>query len=369
MYREKKLSIAVLSVLFSLGPFAHSTVGFRSAQSYPVGTAPKALAVADFVGDGRRDLAVANFGDPNTGDNGGVSISLGNGNGTFQSAKNFAAGKNPTLIAAGDFDGDGKSDLAVLRQGGASVNDNGDTTIFLSNGDGTFRKGQTLVPGNTPSGIAVGDVNADHKLDLIITSLNPYSVSVLLGNGDGSFQSPVTYALGRGPFSVTLVDFDLDGRIDLAIFLAGYVDFLLGNGDGTFRTGPTVSIGSPLFFPMTLGDFNRDSKIDLVVHECHLFPSTGCNTVLRLGNGDGTFQAPIPIPDISLGVTAPAVAADLNGDGKLDLAGSNGTQVVVSLGNGDGTFQQPLTLTAAAKPAVPVIADLNGDKAPDLVTL
>ena len=95
MTQQQKLFLAVLAILFSLRPAAHGAAGFQPAQSYPVGTNPRAVAVGDFDGDGKMDLAVVNFGDPNVNDNGSVSILLGNGDGTFQPANNMVTGKNP----------------------------------------------------------------------------------------------------------------------------------------------------------------------------------------------------------------------------------------------------------------------------------
>src|SRR5205823_1936982 len=162
MIQQKKLFVAVLSILFSLSPAAHGAAVFQTAQSYSVGTNPGAVAVGDFNGDGTLDLAVCNFGDPTAGDNGNVSVLLGKEDGTFHAATNFPAIKNCTKLAAGDFDSDGSSDLVVVREGDATVSDNGGATIFLSNGNGTFRKGQTLVPGKNPADVAVTDLNADH---------------------------------------------------------------------------------------------------------------------------------------------------------------------------------------------------------------
>ena len=167
-----------------------------------MGTAPEMPAVADFNTDGKPDLAVVCFGDPSVGDDGGVSILLGNGDGTFQPATKLTTGKNPTGIATGDFNSDGKSDLILVRMGDASVNDNGDATIFLGNGDGTFSPGQVLAPGKNPIAVAVSDLNADHRLDLIFASSTANStdntVTVLSGNGDGTFQPPVAYAVAAG---------------------------------------------------------------------------------------------------------------------------------------------------------------------------
>jgi surface antigen len=267
MLAKNTMVAVTLLVLLSLGHSASATVGFKPAQSYAVGTTPEIAAVADFNNDSKPDLAVVCFGDPSVGNDGGVSILLGNGDGTFQPATNLSAGKNPTRIAIGDFNSDGKSDLLVVRAGDVSVSDNGDATIFLGNGDGTFSPRQVLGPGKNPSAVAVSDLNADHKLDLIFGNSTDNSVTVLLGNGDGMFQSPAVYAIGGSPSSISVTDVNQDGRSDLAVFWGLSVDFFFGNGDGTFQTGPSVFAGSFRFFS-AIGDFNQDGKIDLVDQGC-----------------------------------------------------------------------------------------------------
>jgi hypothetical protein len=364
---------ATLLVLLPLGHSASATVGFKPAQSYAVGTAPEMAAAADFNNDGKPDIAVVFFGDSSVGDDGGVSILLGNGDGTFQPATKLSAGKNPTRIATGDFNSDGKSDLLVVRAGDASVSDDGDATIFLGNGDGTFSPGQVLAPGKNPFAVAVSDLNADHKLDLIFANSTANStdnsVAILSGDGDGTFQSPVAYAVAAGgtPYSISMVDVNQDGRSDLAVFWgSGAVYFFFGNGDGTFQKGPSVFAGSLRFFS-NIGDFNGDGRVDLVDGGCTIFSKPiVCTTSLRLGNGDGTFQTANAIPGVSGGF-----AADVNGDSNLDLIGttSDHTQLVVWLGNGDGTFQQALTFAAGTNPAIGLVADFDGDKAPDLVAI
>ena len=139
------LAIILLLLATSAGTTG-ATIAFKPLVSYPVGTNPVAVAIGDFNGDGKPDLAVVNHGDP-TANNGSVSILFGNGDGTFQKATNVAIGKNCTSVIAGDLDGDGNDDLALVRPGDASINDSGDITIFLANGDGTFRQAQVLTPG------------------------------------------------------------------------------------------------------------------------------------------------------------------------------------------------------------------------------
>src|SRR6266851_4628550 len=164
-----------------------ATVGFNKAVSYPVGTAPLAVASGDFNGDGKVDLVVANAGNPGAGDNGSVSILLGNGDGTFQLATNIPAGKNPISIAVGDFNGDSRLDLVVANQGGSTV------SLLLGNGDGTFQSHLDYTAGSGPIAVAIGDFNGDSHLDLIVANGQTASGGLLLGNGDGTFQPEVSY--------------------------------------------------------------------------------------------------------------------------------------------------------------------------------
>ena len=166
-----ELITSTLFVLLMLTQFATAgKIAFKPAPSYSVGTNPIWVVAGDFNHDGKRDLAVINQGDSSVSDPGGVSILLGNGDGTFQQAKNIAMGKNCTGAVVGDFNGDGNDDLALLRPSNASVNDDGDVTLFLGHGDGTFRQGQVLTPGTNPSSkyyfsIFVADLNGAPGLD------------------------------------------------------------------------------------------------------------------------------------------------------------------------------------------------------------
>ena len=351
----------VFCILLSITTTVSSaTLGFQPAATYPVGSAPFGVAVGDFDGDGKLDLAVVNAGD------GSVSILLGKEDGSFKSAINFSACGNCTRIAAGDFDGDSNSDLALLRPGNADVSDNGDVTIFFSNGDGTFHEGQVLIPGKNPSSILAPDLNADQRLDLLITNQTDNTLAILFGNGDGTFQAPVPYATIGQPASTLLVDFDQDGLQDLAVRRNLGTDILLANGNGTFRSGPSLTTG--LFFPIAAwADFNQDGKIDYLSSGCDL---SSCKLSVALGNGDGTFQN---TRSVSSGHFGGIFIGDYDGDGKLDIAASEDTlmQIGVLLGNGDGTFQPLVGFTVASNINLNLglVADLSGDKAKDLVTL
>jgi hypothetical protein len=382
MFGQGKLLGATLVAVFALSHSALSAaIGFKPAVSYPAGTNPRAVVAADFNGDGKMDLAVANGGDPNVHDDGGVSILLGNGDGTYQTAKTFAAGKNPCPalpcgMTFGDFDSDGKMDVAVPNSTNA-------VSILFGNGDGTLQASVNVVAGNGPSmSVTSGDLNGDHELDLVVA--NSDSVSILLGNGDGTFQAQVDYPTAKIS-GLALADVNSDGKLDVVatIGTAGIVTFF-GNGDGTLQSGVVCSCGAGLVNhalvaahgPPAVADFNGDGKADLALGYNHFSPfKFNFDEVdVLAGNGDGTFG-----PPISTGFQTEAVAfvlatsADFDGDGKVDLAvvAVPGLGVSILQGNGDGTVQPPVrfevgTLVGANTDAV-VVADLDGTNSPDVV--
>jgi len=146
-------------------------------------------------------------------------VLLGNGDGTFQPAVSYNTGPNPTSVAVADFNADGKLDLVVATNGNIS---NNTVSILLGNGDGTFQAHVDYQTGSSnPSSVAVGDFNGDGKLDLVVADLFSTDVRLLLGNGDGTFGTAASYAAGAGPSSVAVGDFNDDGRLDIAVADAG----------------------------------------------------------------------------------------------------------------------------------------------------
>jgi hypothetical protein len=294
-------------------------------------------------------LAVANGGSDN------ISILLGNGDGTFQAAVDYGAGSNPSSVAVGDFNGDGKLDIVVANDGSNNV------SIFLGNGDGTFQSAVNYGVGSAPLSVAVGDFNRDGNLDLAVANELSNNVSILLGNGDATFQAAVNYGAGSTLFSVAVGDFNGDGKLDLTVAdaVSDYVSVLLGNGDGTFKTAVQYVAGLEPD-SVAVADFNGDGKLDLAVAN---YESN--NVSILLGKGDGTFEATV---DYGAGTGGPVAVGDFNGDGKLDLAVANVTSdnVSVLLGKGDGTFQAAVNYDTGSFPYSLAVGDFNGDGRLDL---
>lgn len=272
------LALLSASLVAPVSQLASSALSGNLTGTFPrtdftVGHSPNAIAIADFNGDGKLDLAVTNEGD-NT-----VSILLGNGDGTFQSQSTFATGVAPDAIVSGDFNGDGKLDLAV-----ANFTDN-TISMFLGNGDGTFAAGRIIAGVNRPAAMITGDFRNSGKLDLAVVDSADGVVSVLLGNGDGTFANKIDTSVGKGPTALVAGDFNGDGKTDLAVTNGGSnsVSVLLGNSDGTFfkRIDFGTGVGPSA---IAAADFNGDSRLDLAVtnkidNTLSIFP----------GNGDGTF--------------------------------------------------------------------------------
>jgi uncharacterized repeat protein (TIGR01451 family) len=373
-----RYSLAAI-VFFSLVTRAVAGPDFTPID-YPVGNMPTAILVYDFNHDGKPDIAVINLRVGNG--NGTVSVLLGNGDGTFQSQKvSDVGGPNPTSVAVADFNGDGKLDLAIgiSSQGGCTGSS---VYILLGNGDGTFQPSVQAV--NVPSNdvlVTAGDVNADGKPDLVVlreqvdgTCSPQGGFSIFLGNGDGTFQP-------EQDLGGNFLDVNGDGIPDLgsSFGLDGPLTIFLGQGKGRYlplATGPEGNTGF-----LTLGDFNHDNKqdqADWFFIPCKgIFCEGGTAYVgIVLGNGDGTFQPPqlfppggYPWSPFDGGGITEISPGDFNGDGNLDVAfinfGTPGFRVL--LGKGDGTMPSLLNFDTGSGPGYFVVSDLSGDGRPDVV--
>jgi hypothetical protein len=296
-------------------------------------------------------------------------------------------GNEPAAGATGDFNGDGKPDLAIMASLDNAI------TILLGNGDGTFTQGTTInnvtatnctqYPPLQRSNCAVitGDFNNDGYADLAATSDYDNTLTILLGDGKGGFApasgSPIT--VGTFPETVRIGDFNNDGVLDLVVANGGdnTVSILLGNGNGTFTPASPVPVGAFPFFT-AVADFNHDGNTDVAVTN-----ADDSTVSILLGNGDGTFRQGAVIPGFDYN-PAQIVAADFNGDGVPDLAVANFTpvnqnppedeqtsSVSVLLGQGDGTFTpaagSPVTVGLYATNLV--ADDFNQDGKTDLAVV
>jgi hypothetical protein len=240
--------------------FAGNSDGtFTRLGTLNAGLAPISIAVADLNGDSKLDLAVANgtYGST-TGQT--VTVALGNGDGSFRSPVSYPTGPSPYGVVIADFNGDGKPDLAVANGDSYTV------SVLLGNGDGTFAPAVNYATHYYPDGLAVGDFNGDGKLDLVVVNDFSNDVSIFLGRGDGTFNPATNVAAGSGPASVVIADFNGDGLADLVI--ANRFDntlvLLLGNGNGTFQAPLVYSVGGQPE-AVVAKDLNGDGKPDLIV--------------------------------------------------------------------------------------------------------
>jgi Ca2+-binding RTX toxin-like protein len=338
-------------------------LSFTPQSTQAVGNDPSSIASADFNGDGNADLVVANNAD------GTISVLFGNGDGTFQTAATYGGFNYPNCVVAADVNGDGKPDILVT-DGDAYV------SVLINNGNGTFKSPHNIfIPAGIttfPQALAVADLSGNGDADLVVaggTSGNG-SVSVLMGNGNGTFKTPTAYTFPEGTDNITSVavaDLNGDGHPDIIATDANNneVDVLLNNGNGTFKAATQFATA---YYPIAVAaaDLTGDGKIDLAV-ACNTSSYAGTVSIL-MGNGDGTFSA---AANIDAGYSPTEVdLVDLNGDSHPDLivANSEVDTVTILPGNGDGTFGAATSLLVGNAPAALAVADLNGDGRPDVVT-
>ena len=356
------VTTANISVLLSNGKSM-----FAGRTDYSVGSegltgAYSGIAAADLTGNGKPDLIVPITYASNPYE---VSILMNKGNGTFDAPVSYALPIEPLAVVAGDFNNDGKADIAVMNFGNS-----GSISVLLNSGTGTFPTYTTYPINGYGYGIAVGDFNKDGNLDIVATDLTNSTVSVLLGNGTGAFPSFATYATGGSPYAVTAGDFNHDGWPDLAVATQGGIVSILINkadGSGTFLPAVNYTVGGNLT-SIASGSFRGNGTLDLVVATNAALPGIE----VLLGNNDGTFQQAAPYDTLNNAYSV--TVGDFNNDGNLDLAvaianaGSTFGFVTILPGNGDGTFGSGVTLTSGALPSGIVAADFNLDGGLDLAT-
>jgi hypothetical protein len=320
--------------------------GFSAAANYGTPQAPVPIATGDFNKDGRLDLAVGDA------DVATLSVLMGNASG-FAAPANISLGAAPYAIATADFNGDGKLDLAVAGRSTNSI------LVLMGDGTGGFASPTSFSVGIKPQSVAVGDFNNDGKLDLVGGNFGSNNVSVLLGDGAGSFGAATNFAVGTTPFSVAVADFNGDGKLDLAVanHNSNDVSVLLGDGTGNFGSATNFAVGSAAT-SLVAGDFNGDGKFDLAV--------AGAGVSVLLGNGAGGFG---PANNFAAALSFVSITtSDMNADGALDLQGVNfgSNNVSVLLGNGSGSFGAATNSSVGSGPESGVTGDFNNDGKIDL---
>lgn len=359
----KSLFISLLFLTFTPATYAVdgcSAAGFKAAPTINLEASPFGMAVADFNGDSHLDLAVS----PNNLD-GEVMILLGRGGAErFGPPNNFPAGGLPRRMAAGDFNGDGKPDLAVsLSSIGESIRK---LSILLNDGTGKFGAPTLINLAGDPDQPVLADLNNDGKLDITVglsTGTTDGRVAVLLGNGSGGFSqapnSPFS-TFSAGVHELAIGDFNEDGKPDLAVpNSAGEADILPGDGAGGFTVGPPPPVSGG-FSSLAAGDVNKDGHLDVLL-----------GNRMFLGTGTGSFGAPIVV---DMPPTSRAkLLGDLNQDGHVDVVAVGQSGLTILLGNGTGhlvqarSYTSGFTLFGSANPVL--LGDFNEDGKVDLAAV
>jgi len=354
-----------VSVIYSRGDGS-----FESDQRFNLGTRPGPAVLGDFNADGIKDVAVANRGTNN------ISILLGEGDGSFTPARPLLLTQSPVVMAVGDLNKDGKDDLVIY------LNQQYVVWVYLASDDGAFSAPKAYNLLNSNQGlppqvmsIALGDMDKDGNLDIVAGNTKRDSVSVLLNNGSGHFPNRVITEVDNFPLAVEVVDVNNDGILDLLLVSSNdpevptdaaepRVARWFGIGDGSFDPETQLRFATgPGPRALRVGDISGNGRPDVVtVH-------TGKDSLYLLkGVSDTNFA---PGTKMIVGEKPTMVALhDLNRDGKKDLIYSlNGGSVVVSLSRGDLAFEGPNNFIITPGAVNLLVADLNGDQFPDLITI
>jgi hypothetical protein len=358
---QNRASVLLNNTLPTQYPDGRSFAAYNTLSN-GMGNFADGVAVGDFNRDGKLDVAVSYLQDND------IQVLLGNGAGTFSSDTTYAVGTQPFWIAAGDLNGDGYPDLVATN-----TNLNGATgtvSVLLNNKNGTFAAPATYTVGKQPYQVAIGDVNGDGYPDLAVTNYGANTVTILFGSKTGTFTvQPTALATCANPYGVAIGDFAHNGYPSVAAtcYTAAQAEVFPNNGNGTFGT-PVILTTDSGPASLVVGDFNRDGKLDIVVGN-----STANDIYFFAGNGNNGFGAGVMSP--SLNFPDSIAAGDFNGDGILDIVGvaPNFNAVELTLGVGDGTFgtfQQRAAgqFTAKTQPWALAVGDFNNDGQTDIVT-
>jgi hypothetical protein len=323
------------------------SIPFAAAVNYGTGDGPQSVFCADLDGDSYVDIATVGYWIEDN----YVSILKNNGNGTFGSPYNYAAGDSPKSVFCADLNGDGNIDLAVANTSSNNV------SILMNNNDGGFDSPINYDAGSSPISVFCADLDGDGDLDLAVANEGSNDVSILNNIGDGTFQSTNNYGTGYNPHSVFCADLDGDFDLDLAVANGGSdnVSILKNNGNGTFQPKVDYGVGiDPL--SVFCADLDGDLDLDLAVAN----DSSGNVSILK-NNGNGTFASAV---NYGAGDNPRSVfCSDLDGDGDMDLAVANGWSDNVSIlkNNGNGVFEEAVNYGVGDYPQSIFCTDLDGD--------
>lgn len=363
----------------TLPPGPRGPVRFFAGLQSIAGDSSFRLTTGDFNGDLSDDVAFVS--------GSGILLALVQSTGTLGTPSPvMIGGGTARAVVSADLNKDGKVDLLA-----ALVSPNGAVAVLLGNGDGTFAApvqynlppAPTAPAGAIPEGITTGDVNADGNPDVVTADGAGAIATALLGNGDGTLRTGTNlYNGGQTGTEPVIADLNGDGNRDVAVvyhaqMLAnGRLSMFFGNGDGTFQavvTGPVPGDGS---YDIDAADFNGDNLMDLAITNAGLSQGggtsyTNSNIAVLLGTGGGNFAAPVTY---AVGQSPRSMrVADLNGDGRRDIAASvlgdntGPGQVAILFGNADGTFQTAVAHHATSHPNGFGIGDIDYDGLPDLI--
>lgn len=358
-------------ILLICGLHAYGAVGLQFTEPihYAVPSPPIKIATADFNADGLPDFAVsiADGTAPET--TSGVAIYLGRPDGTLGTPLYYPTDIQPSQVLVGNFDALPGLDIVTVNYGSPTLS-------FLSgNGDGTFE-----APVNSPTGVvsgqstwygAAGDFNADGKLDVAVPVYGG-DLLVFLGNGDGTFTAAAPIVGGGGDANVVVADFNRDGKADIATAysMTASISVMFSNGDGTFAP-PVVTPVTGLnyyFSDMAAADINGDGAPDLVFTGSD-FMFTDLQAFTNDGSGVLTQSYQSDLISTMFGVYV--LLADVDGDSNIDAVLGLGQDNVIAIARGknDGTFGAPEAYYCRDYSISAVLADVDGDSFQDIVTV
>jgi large repetitive protein len=348
---------------------------FQNQSTNPIGSDPTSAISVDLNHDGNDDIVTADYSSND------VSVIMGNGDGTFSAAQFFPAGVHPTAVVAGDFNGDGRLDLAVTDAGGTGGAGEG-VSILLGNGDGTFTFAGSYSTGALPLSIVAGDFTGNGILDLAVANVDSNDVTILFGDGLGAFPTIAQFPLGSQadvPISIVAGYFTADAALDLAVGeqSSDSVSILVGDGHGGFAVLPPIPVlpigsldGQPsVLEELVAGDFLGNGSLQLAALSVGS-DSAGTDQLSILENSGAAFDVLPPIV-VGTGLSPTSmVTGDFFGTSAVDLAITDQYSGTVSLlqGDGHGGFANQSTLTVGTEESLNAMAvgDFSGSGLSDL---